>query len=228
MSETYFSNKLFRFLKELEANNEREWFEENKSRYEADVREPALRFIRDFEKPLHRMSKEYIAEPKKSGGSLFRVYRDVRFSKDKSPYKTTVGIQFRHRMNKDVHAPGFYLHLEPKNNFIGVGAWHCDTSSAHQIRRAIVDDSSGWKKAVHSNNFRSKFEMFGESLKRPPRGFDKEHPLIEDLKRKEFIAVHNLSQKEVTSDDVIANVESAFRDGMPLVRFLCKALDLPF
>jgi uncharacterized protein (TIGR02453 family) len=112
---------LFEFFRELKANNSKEWFAENKTRYEQQVREPLLAFIADFGLRLPAISPHYVADPRKSGGSLFRIYRDVRFSKDKTPYKTGAGIQFRHERGKDAHAPGFYLHLEPDGCFFGAG-----------------------------------------------------------------------------------------------------------
>ena len=102
---------LFDFFRELKANNNREWFQANKERYERQVREPLLQFVEDFGVRLAEISPHYVADARRSSGSLFRINRDVRFSADKSPYKTAAGIQFRHESGKDVHAPGFYLHL---------------------------------------------------------------------------------------------------------------------
>ena len=113
---------LFDFLRELGANNERPWFEENKARYRAEVRDPMLDFIQAFAEPLAEISPHFRADPRANGGSLFRIYRDTRFSKDKTPYKTNVGAHFRHEAGKDAHAPGFYLHLEPGMCFAGCAA----------------------------------------------------------------------------------------------------------
>ena len=101
--QTYITPELFLFFRELKQNNTREWFQANKSRYEADVREPLLAFITDFGVRLPEISPHYVADARKSGGSMFRIYRDVRFSKDKSPYKTAAGLQFRHESGKDAH-----------------------------------------------------------------------------------------------------------------------------
>ena len=119
---TYITPELFAFFRELKQNNNRDWFQANKQRYEKQVREPLLDFIVDFGVRLPEISRHYVADARKSGGSLFRIYRDVRFSKDKTPYKTGAGVQFRHEAAKDVHAPGFYLHIEPGACFIGAGA----------------------------------------------------------------------------------------------------------
>ena len=124
MPNPYITSKTFRFLSDLAKNNNREWFEENKDRFEGDLREPLLGFIEDFSEHLEKLSPHFEANARKVGGSLFRIFRDVRFSKDKSPYKTNAGVHFRHERAKDVHAPGYYLHLDPKESFIGIGIWH--------------------------------------------------------------------------------------------------------
>ena len=224
---TYFGPETFDFLDELEENNERAWFDANKKRYEQHVRDAAFDFIADFSKPLHRISREFNAIPKAVGGSLFRIYRDVRFSKDKRPYKTHVGIHFRHRMHKDAHAPGFYLHLEPGNSFAGIGIWRPDPPNALKIRQAIAAPRSTWGRAV-GGAFGEQFELSGESLKRPPRGFDAEHRWIDDLKRKSFIGVHNLDDEDVLGDELLDEYVDLAKAGAPLVRFLCRALELPY
>ena len=111
MQEPCFQPDLFRFLDALRGNNNREWFQANKERYESDVKGPMLRFIGDFAPRLRQISPRFVADPRPNCGSLFRIYRDVRFSKDKTPYKTNAGAQFRHQAGKDAHAPGFYLHV---------------------------------------------------------------------------------------------------------------------
>ena len=189
---------------------------------------PALQFIEDFEARLHKVSPYFVASAKKSGGSLFRIHRDVRFSKDKSPYKTYTGIQFRHEAGKDAHAPGFYLHLQPKEVFVGVGTWRPDTPTVTAIREGIVADPTGWKRAIGGKRFKDNFELSGESLKRPPRGFDGDHPLVDDLKRKDFIAVRKLSQKEVCAPTFDRDLAAMFRAGAPLMKFLCESADVPF
>ncbi len=223
-----FSPALFGFLTDLKRNNDREWFRENRDRYDADVKEPALRFVAAFSGPLRKISPHFVADPRPVGGSLFRIHRDTRFSRDKSPYKVHVGIHFRHARGKDVHAPGFYLHLEPGNVFLGAGIWHPETKTLLRIREAIVDDPARWKRISKAKRFRDAFELAGDSLKRPPRGFDPEHPLVEDLRRKDFIAVRNLSQKEACSPGFTNRVADGFRTAGPFVRFLTEALDLEY
>jgi uncharacterized protein (TIGR02453 family) len=225
---THFSNELFTFLKALKKNNDREWFKANKSRYERAVKQPAVEFITEFGPYLQKLSPHFVANPKAVGGSLFRIYRDTRFSKDKTPYKTHTGIHFRHETAKDAYAPGFYLHLEPGGCFLGAGLWHPDTATARAIREAIVERPAIWKKAAHRKAFTAHFHLAGDSLKRPPRGVDKEHPLLDDIKRKDFIAVADLSQKDALADDLPKKLHAAFKRTAPLVKFLCEAIDAPF
>ena len=224
----HFTPATFKFLRDLAVNNDRDWFNANKDRYEAKLREPALDFVRDFEEPLHAISPHFRADDRKVGGSLFRIYRDVRFSKDKSPYKTYTGVQFRHAAAKDVHAPGFYLHLQPKSFFVGLGIWHPDSPTLGKIRRAIMDDPVGWHEAMAAPAFANGFELSGDSLKRNPQGISPEHPQIEDLKRKDFIAVKPLTQKNVTSAGFVDEFAALCDSGAPFVEFLCDAIGVPF
>src|SRR5688572_4758258 len=117
----YFTPATFRFLRELARHNERDWFNTNKARFVSDVQEPALQFIADFAPKLEKLSPHFVADPRPQGGSLFRIYRDTRFSKDKTPYKTHVAMRFNHEAGPDVHAPGFYIHIEPGSSYAGVG-----------------------------------------------------------------------------------------------------------
>ena len=219
---------LFQFFLELRAHNDRAWFAENKARYESDVRDPLIEFITAFQPRLAKISESFVADPRSNGGSMFRIHRDVRFSKDKSPYKTHAALQFRHVRGKDVHAPGFYLHLEPGNVFMGAGLWRPDRAALLAIRETIIESPSKWKKAVGGKAFAASFELSGESLKRPPKGIDPEHPLIEDLKRKDFICVHNFAAKDALKPDFMTRFAQKCRTTSPLVRFLTEAIGLDF
>ena len=225
----YFTPNTFAFLRDLAANNEREWFRANQDRYEADVREPALEFIADFAERLHGISPHFSADPRKAGGSLFRIHRDIRFGKDKTPYKTHTGMQFRHVATKDdVHAPGFYLHIEPGACYAGVGLWRPSTEDAYKIRHAIADDPPGWRKAAHAKRFADVYTLDGESLVRPPKGFDADHPLIDDLKRKDFVAGARLTQKTVTSTEFLDEYTTLCAAAAPFMKFLCGAVGVRF
>ena len=220
-----FGPELFRFLRDLKATNTREWFSANKSRYEDDVRGPALDFVAEFAPYLERVSPHFVADPRPSGGSLFRIHRDTRFSKDSTPYKAYTGIQFRHELGRDAHAPGFYLHLEPRAVFVGAGIWHPDATTLGRIREVIADDPKSWRVG---KRFGERFQLTGDSLKRAPSGYDPEHPLIEDLKRKDFICVASLSEKDVCARGFVEEFAQLCREAAPLVRFLCAAVDVPY
>jgi uncharacterized protein (TIGR02453 family) len=222
-----FSADTISFLKRLKKNNNRDWFNAHKDQYEQFVREPGLALIRDMEKPLKKVSPFFTAVAKKSGGSMMRIYRDVRFSKNKLPYKTNLGIHFRHEAGKDVHAPGFYFHVHPDEIFFGAGIWRPETDRLNDIRTVIDDDSARWKRIVNKKTFRESFERIGDSLKRPPRGFDANHALIEDLKRKDHLCRIFLTEKEIMDRKLIDRLTGHMKTAMPFVRFLCDALHLP-
>lgn len=228
MGEPYFSDETFQFLTTLATNNNRDWFEEHKQRYEEAVRTPALRFIDDIAVDLAAISPHFRAIPKKMGGSLMRVYRDTRFSRDKRPYKTNIGIHFRHEVGKDVHAPGFYLHIAADECFVGVGIWRPDSGALGKIRDAIIADENAWLTAREDKAFNKCFRFNGERLSNPPRGYAKDHPLIEDLKWKDFIALAELMPRDVTGKNLLPKVIDNFESGEPLMRFLCKALEVRY
>lgn len=228
MADRYFTQDTFDFLSALAANNRREWFDEHKQDYEAAVRLPALNFIGDIAADLANISPHFLALPKKVGGALMRVHRDIRFGKDKRPYKTNIGIQFRHEVGKDVHAPGYYLHIEPDDCFVGVGLWRPDAPALGKIRDAIVDKGDVWLAARDDKTFNQKFSLAGDSLANPPRGYAKDHPLLQDLKRKDFIAIAQLSDAAVTSKNFRPKVVEHFSEATPYMRYLCKALELRF
>jgi uncharacterized protein (TIGR02453 family) len=228
VSQRSFTPELFRFLRELRENNDRDWFAANKERYEDVAREPALEFVSDFTPYLDEISPHFRADPRPVGGSLFRIHRDTRFSKDKSPYKTHIGIHFRHEQAKDAHAPGFYLHLQPREVFAAVGIWHPDTPTLGRIREAIDKDPDGWRAVTTRKPFAGLYRLTGDSLKRPPAGYDAAHPLIEDLKRKDYVAVTQLEEGDVTRTGFVARYAETCRAATPFVEFLCRGIDVPF
>ena len=224
-----FTEELIDFLVELSANNNREWFKARQERYESVLREPALEYIRDVGDGLEAIAPHVLASDRKQGGSLMRIHRDVRFSKDKSPYKTNVGIQFRHESGKDVHAPGYYVHIAVDDCFIGVGSYMPDRDALAAYRRAIDERPREWlelKQLTESGEW--ELGGFRDSLKRPPRGYTADHPLIEDIKRKHFILTHYLDAEDVTTPDFVEYSLERFRETREWMAFLAKALGLPF
>jgi uncharacterized protein (TIGR02453 family) len=225
---THFEPSLIKFLKDLSANNSRDWFNDHKQDYEDKVRTPAMEFIEQMDQWIRLISPHYETSTKKVGGSLMRIHRDVRFAKDKSPYKTNVGIQFRHEIGKDVHAPGFYLHIAPEDIFLGVGTWRPHPDALGAIRDHIVAKPGPYQDAIEHQPFNEFYELAGESLVRAPKGYDKEHPLIDEIKRKDFIALCKLNENELYQEDFCKMVASRFGRAQPLQKFLCEALGLRF
>ena len=223
-----FDRDTFRFLADLAAHNDRAWFAANKPRYEAHVAAPALAFIEAFARPLADLSRHFRAVPKRTGGSLMRVYRDTRFGKDKTPYKTNVGIQFRHERGRDVHAPGYYIHVEPGECFLGAGIWRPEPSALTAIRLEIAERPQLWQTCVDDRGFKRYFELAGERLTRLPRNIASDAPHGDDLRRKDFIAICSLSDNQVVRADFPEWVAARFGACTALMRFLCGALDLAF
>ncbi|WP_445777378.1 DUF2461 domain-containing protein [Shewanella sp.] len=222
-----FSTHSFQFLQQLANNNDREWFKANQAEYENKVRTPAIDFIEAMQGPILALSPRFTAVAKKVGGSLMRPQRDSRFSKDKSPYKTNVGIQFRHFQGKDVHAPGFYVHVANDECFIAAGIWHPEAKALNAIRHCIDENPNGYQKALAALK-QAGFELTGDSLVRPPRGFDSQHPLIDELKRKDFIAIKAVTKAQVCSEDFVAFCSNEFEQTRSLMAYLCFALSLDF
>ncbi len=218
-----FTKELFAFLEELRDNNSREWFDANRDRYEEHVREPALDFITAFAPRLERISPRFEADARRSGGSLFRINRDTRFAKDKSPYRLNAGINFRHAQGRTASAPSFYLHLEPGRSFAGIGIWHPDGPATQAIRSRIAEQSDRWREVTDV----TELELVGEQLARAPRGFEKDHPLIEDIKRRNFALHAPLSDAAVTRRGFLDRYTALCEQGAGLNRFLCDALRLP-
>jgi len=218
----FFSPDVFTFLRQLKRHNDRDWFARNKARYQTSIVEPALSFIRDFSPQLEKISPFFVADARPTRGSLFRIYRDTRFSNDKRPFKTHVGIHFSHSSGKDAHAPVFYLHLEPDSCFVAAGIWHPDNRALTKVRSAIVREPEQWA------DIRRKLTLEGDRLSRPPRGFDPNHPFVDDLKMKDFVTSVALTEEQICSDKLMRDFVSSCRKMAPLVQFTARALGLKF
>lgn len=228
MPRTYFSPATFRFLRALARHNNRTWFKAHQPDYEAHVREPFLQLIADLQGPVTKLSTHYRADPRKVGGSLFRVQRDTRFSHDKQPYKPWAGARMFHERRREIAAPSFYVHIAPGDCFVGAGLWHPENHTLRNIRAFMVDNPAAWKRAAHSRAFREHYEFWGESLSRPPQGFPKDHPLLEDLKRKSYAAGVGFGEALACSPQLLPFVVDHFKRLAPLVDYLCAAQNLEF
>jgi uncharacterized protein (TIGR02453 family) len=224
MPHAHFSPDLFVFLKQLKRNNNREWFERNKTRYLSAVRDPFLRFLEDLAPRMKKVSPHIVVDPRPVGGSLFRIYRDVRFSSDKRPYKTHAAAQFRHREGRDVHAPGFYVSLEPGEVVFGAGVWQPDGPALFRIRTAIAQEPARWTSIHRRASFARQWTPGGESLSGNPRGFDPKHPLIEELRRTDFVVFKTLGERDACRPGFLDEFVAASRAASPYMAFLTEAV----
>lgn len=225
--EPHFTTETLRFLSDLAANNDKAWFDDQRPRYEAEVRDRAFEFIEDVGMRLPDFAPHLTAQAKSVGGSLFRIHRDTRFGKDKTPYKTNTGVHFRHERAKDVHAPGLYLHIEPGNCFMGAGIWRPETAVQYALRAHIVDQPSAWEAAV-ARATDAGLELAGDSLKRVPKGIDPDHPLIDDLKRKDFILTTGIGDDEIVAGDFLDRFEYLGRAAGPFMSVVCAGIGIPY
>lgn len=216
------------FLHDLSLNNNREWFTDNKSRYEDFIVAPSLDFIDAIGGRMPKISEHITCIPKRVGGSLFRIYRDVRFARDKRPYKTNIGIHFRHEHARNAHAPGYYLHIGIDECFLGGGMWRPDGEALHRIRSRIIEKPDQWNKILRSTNFQKHFELGGESLKRPPKGFPADHKFLDYLKRKDFIALSRFDHGLIVDPDILEYSFERYRSSSLLMKFLCDSQELQF
>jgi uncharacterized protein (TIGR02453 family) len=217
----HFTPALFDFLRDLNANNDRDWFAANRDRYTADVEEPFLAFIRDFAPKLREISAAYVADPRRMGGSMFRVHRDTRFSPDKSPFKTWMAARFAHEARRKVPSvPAFYLHLGLDHSLGGGGAYHVERPALTRIRQRMVELPSEWATA------KTGLEILGDQLKRAPAGFPASHEHIEDLKRQNIYVMTEFTQDEVVGDGFLERFTSVCERVAPVIEFQTKALGL--
>ncbi len=210
----------FDFLKKLEANNDRDWFGDNKSWYQAE-HENAIEFADEVLRLLNSHDKIETPSGKKS---LFRIYRDVRFSKDKSPYKIHWSGGF-HRAGK-LRRGGYYFHLQPGgNSFIGGGFWAPNKEDLQRIREAIAADPDEMRDLITAPDFIKTFgELEGEKLKTAPKGFSKDHPALDLLRYKQFIMGTNFSDKEVLAPDFAKKADATFRAMRPFFDYMSDVL----
>ncbi|MCI0694134.1 DUF2461 domain-containing protein [candidate division KSB1 bacterium] len=213
----------FKFLKELKANNNREWFNANKPRFE-EVKDEFESFIATLIPRIAAFDPAIAQlEPKKC---IFRIYRDTRFSKEKTPYKTNLGAHLVAFAQKPHDRAGYYVHLEPGNVFLAGGAYMPPAPWLRAIRQSIDREGKALTKILHSAGFKKYFgEMEGEKLKTRPNDYPEEHPYIELLRYKSFLAVHPVSDKDATSENFAEHCARVFKALKPFDDFLNKSLE---
>jgi len=213
------SRNTFNFLSSLKKNNDRDWFNENKAAYQSSHEEMIALADQLFQK-ISQFDELEEVSPKKA---LFRIYRDVRFSKNKDPYKTNRSGYFR---RKGAERRGsYYFSIEPGNSFIGGGFYQPESSDLNHIRQQIDLDASPLRKALADKKFKSYYgEMLGEQLKTAPRDYDKDHPEIDLLRYKGFYFMHAFSDAEVMSDDFEKKAAEGFKLLMPFQNVMTEYL----
>ena len=215
-----FTVALHQFLRELGKNNNRQWFTANKQRYEQHLLAPALELVRAMAPRLAKLSKHLVADDRKVGGSMLRIYRDVRFGKDKRPYNEHVHFRFMHEKPGGL---GYFLGVDNNEVTLGAGVWRPEPAPLAAIRKAIAADCAGWRRAFGVKGW----EPGGETLARPPQGFEKDHTCISDIKRKDFVLFRKLKPTEAAKPGFVDTVAAGYADTMPLIKFLADALKLP-
>jgi len=211
------------FIKDVAENNNREWFAANKDVYEtakADVLELVAKLIPELAKVDPLLSAD--ADPKKS---LLRIYRDVRFSKNKDPYKNNFDIWFSAK-SKGGNEPGYYLHIQPGKSFIAGGYWMPEASHLKLIRQEIDYNIGDFKEIINEKDFKKNFKLgVDNALKNAPKGYDPADPNIEFLKLKSFEATTKIDDEEFLKPNLVNKLISSFKTVQPLVAFLRNAIE---
>jgi uncharacterized protein (TIGR02453 family) len=227
-----FTAATLRFFRGLKRHNTKPWFESHRAEYEQEVRAPMRALIEEMDVRLARFAPEITGDPKRS---MFRIYRDIRFSKDKSPYKTNAACWFRHRdaearvgSEAEGGGAGFYFHLAPASSFVGAGIWMPPRPMLNRLRDAIAEDGAGFERVVLAPAFRRRYGGLDDEakLKRMPRGFAETHPAARWLRYQSFTAGRALRDAQVTSARLAALLEDDFTRLLPLVRWLNLAIGL--
>jgi len=216
--------KAFDFLRKLSKNNNREWFEKHKAEYLA-IKEDFESFVGDVLKGMIEVDERLASlEPKKL---TFRIYRDIRFSKDKTPYKTFLSAAIS-RAGKDTHVAGYYFQIEPGNkSMLGAGLYLPAAESLTKIRQEIDYNGDRFKAILKEKKFNKQFgELWqGDKLKTMPKGYPKDHPYIEYLKLRSILAITTFNDTEVNSGKFAKTLVAAMKTSKPLIDFLYEALD---
>lgn len=212
-----------KFLKQLKKNNNRDWFLANKPTYESKLKQPLVELLTALQPEMKKIAPEISYEPAKS---IFRIYRDIRFSSDKSPYKTNVGAYLSPKSRKAISNAGVYIHLEPGQCFIAGGLYHAMSPELLAVRGYIAENLKQFKKILDEPVFVKHFDKLkGDTLSRVPRGFPADHPAADFLKHKDFIVSAECPDQLVQSPEYGPYLLTKIRAMMPLIRFLNQGLE---
>jgi len=218
-----FPKEALRFLKNLKRNNNRTWFESHKHEYEELLKLPMQSFIFSLQPHFSAFAPEFELSPKRS---IFRIYRDIRFSNDKTPYKTHIAAHFVLRgKEKGFVGSGYYFHIEPGEVFIGGGIYMPDADQLKGIRKAISQRSEEFLSILNDRKFRKRFgKLEGDKLQRIPKGYDESDPMAEWLKLKQFFVGLSLPESSCFKASLVETVAGISKDAAPLVKFLNRAV----
>lgn len=218
----HISKATLKFLKDLKANNDRDWFNDNKTRYE-DARDEFIEFVRATQLEIARFdARVQSVDPKKA---VFRIYRDVRFSKNKDPYKTALAARLMPPTGELGRNAGYYIHIQPGNSILAGGAYQPDKDWLKDIRDEIDYDAGPLRKILASSSFKKHFgQLEGDALKTAPKGYERDHPEIDLLRHKTFVAYHKVADKTVTSEKFSNYAAKIFKEVKPLNDFLNTAM----
>jgi len=226
-----FTPAALRFLRGLAKNNNKQWFEAHRTEYEGEVREPMRDLIGEMNERLSKFAPEIGVDPKRS---MFRINRDIRFSKDKSPYKTHAACWFHHKRanpsvgsEADAGSGGFYFHLEPGRSMVGGGLWMPPRPQLNKLRDAIADDAAGFDRMA--KRLTKRFGGLDDEamLTRMPRGFAEDHPAAKWLRYQSFTSGRMLEDSQVTNTRLPTLLAREFEGLLPLARWLNNALGYP-
>lgn len=228
----YFGPKALAFFRGLAKHNDRPWFERHRADYEQYVKEPMTDLVQEMDLRFRRIAPEFVGEPKRS---IFRLHRDIRFSSDKSPYKTHAACWFFHcegssKVGREAHGggAGFYFHLQPGASFVGGGCWMPPRPALQRFRAAIANDPRGFERIVLAPARRRRFGDLSDEnvLKHMPRGYSPNHPAARWLRHQSFTVGRRLSDAQVTGARLTALLEKDYELMLPLVRWLNGTLGL--
>ena len=207
------------FLKQLKKNNNRDWFAGHKDRYLTELAQIEA-FIDDL---LVEMNKHDVIETPSGKKSLHRIYRDTRFSKDKTPYKINWGGSFTRATKK--RRGGYYFHIEPGNSFVGGGFWDPEPKDLKRIRDEFAHDATPLRKIIKNKSFTNTFGgLLGDQVKTSPKGFNADDPAIDLIRYKQFLLMHKFSDKEVLADDFLKQVNETFKKMRPFFDYMSEVL----
>jgi len=209
------------FLSTLEINNNREWFNENKQLYlqakenVENVVNEIISGVSEFDKSVERLEAK---------NCIFRIYKDTRFSKDKTPYKTNIGASLVEKGPKTLNHAGYYVHLEPGKSFLAGGVYMTEPKNLKAIREKVSSEGENFLKILNKKSFKDHLELRGDRLVKVPQGFDKENPMGDYLKFKQFTVFHPLSDEAVLDENFVKNTVKVFKEIYPFNQFLNDAI----